>query len=197
MSTFRVDLSQTGSAMGALDVDPTTGLPATQSVQRTIMVTGPNRIQRQLKDGDTFTDNNYWKQFAYPQCSLDQAFIVVTSDDGSVYSTVPSENTVVATWLPGTAGVLVATKTYTDTDYSLDLSSTPAKFVQIQNTDGSHPCKVKINGTAIFTLEANSSQIFNPGDLVVTSIAFDNSVSGASNVNFVQVIYSYQSVATS
>src|SRR5579859_7642952 len=58
------------------------------SYQRTIYCMGPNRINRKLKDGATFTDCNYWKQFcAAPVGPLtaETAFITLISDDGSVY----------------------------------------------------------------------------------------------------------------
>jgi hypothetical protein len=200
MSVFQVNLQTTNQ--GRLDIDPTTGLPYVTSNQRTIMVTGPNRIQRQLNDGDTFTDCNYWKQFAYPQTTLDKAFITVVTDDGSVYSTVASENVYPVVWTPGTDGVIGAGDAPEDTNMSLDIMSEyggTAVFVQIQNTDSSDSVKVKLNGSAnaIFTLAANSSQIFNHGDLVISKIEFDNTASGAAEVNAVEVILSIKSAINS
>lgn len=200
MSVFRVKLAST--SQGRLDIDPTTGMPFTTSKQRTIMVTGPNRIQRQLHDGETFTDCNYWKQFAYPQTTLENAFIEVVTDDGSTYSSVESENVYPVVWLPGTAGVIGAGAAPDDTNMSLDLVDTyggPAVFVQIQNTDGSHSVQVKLNGSssAVFTLDTNSTQIFNHGDLVISKIEFDNSASGTSAVTRVEVILSVKSSQSS
>ena len=194
MSVFTVDMSN--SRQGLLDVD-VNGKPVAKSIQRTMMVTGPNRIQRQLKDGDVFTGCNYWKQFAYPQVPLDQAFIVVTTDDGSIWSNDPMENTVIASWYPGTNGILTGGTAFGGTNMTLDLSATPAKFMQIQNNGGSGVgCKVRINGSATFNLEGNMSQIFNPGDIVITKVELDNSLSGAGSA-LIQVIYSYESNATS
>ena len=90
MSVFRVKLNN--AAQGALDINPSTLLEFNTSIQRTIYVTGPKRIYRKLLDGETFTDCNYWKKFAYPQVPYDQAFIEVVSDDGSIYSEIEEEN---------------------------------------------------------------------------------------------------------
>ena len=200
MSVFKVKLSS--NDQGQLDIDPSTGLPFTTSIQRTMMATGPKGIQRQLKDGEAFTDCNYWKQFAYPQMSLDEAFIQVVTDDGSVYSSVASENVYPVTWLPGTDGVISAGAATTDDNMSLDIVTTyggAAVFVQIQNTDSSHSVQVVLNGSAdaIFTLDANSTQIFNAGDLVVSKIEFDNSASGTSDVDAVEVLLSVKSTINS
>lgn len=200
MSVFRVKLQNANQ--GSLDIDPSTGLPFTTSKQRTIMVTGPKRIQRQLSDGETFTDSNYWKQFAYPQVSLEQAFIEVVTDDGSVYSDVVSENVYPIVWLPGDDGVIADDDTYDDTNMSLDIVDTygaPAVMVQLQNSDGSHDIKVRLNGStdAVFTLASNSTQIFNHGDLVITKIEFDNSFSGSSQVNAIEVLLSVKSQSNS
>ncbi|RDJ35635.1 MAG: hypothetical protein DWQ19_12520 [Crenarchaeota archaeon] len=202
MSTFKVNLSNVNQ--GRLDIDPSTGLPFETSVQRTISVTGPKRIQRQLKDGETFTDSNYWKRFAYPQVPYDQAFIEVVSDDGSVYSDIASENTFPAVWEPGVAGTLTNGATWTDTNMSLDLVATyggHAVFVQINNNDSSDAdaAKVRLNGlsTAVFTVAAGSSQIFNAGDLSVSKIEFDNTDSGTGGIGPIQVIMSIRSVSNS
>jgi hypothetical protein len=62
MSVFRVNLNN--SVQGTLDLNPATTAEFVTSVQRTVYVTGPNKIYRKLADGDTFTDCNYWKKFA-------------------------------------------------------------------------------------------------------------------------------------
>lgn len=201
MSVFRVKLQN--NSQGLLDVD-SSGVQNSTSIQRTMYVMGPKRINRKLTDGQTFTDSNYWKKFAYPQMSLDQAFIEVVTDDGSVYSENESENTYPVVWLPGASddGILVAGDTYDDDGMSLDIMTTyggPAVFVQLQNIDSSHAARVKLNGssTAVFTLDANTTQVFNSGDIAISSIAFDNSLTGASNVNKVEVILSVKSVSNS
>lgn len=200
MSQFRVKLQN--SQQGMLDINPSTGIPFTTSKQRSMYVAGPKGIRRQLVDGETFTDSNYWKQFAYPQLSLENAFIEVVTDDGSVYSDVESENTYMRVWLPGTDGSIAGGDAPEDTNMSLDIVDTygaPAVFVQIVNSDNSDSVRVKLNGSddAIFTLQANSSQIFNRGDIVVTKIEFDNSASGAADVDTVEVMISIKSANNS
>ena len=200
MSVFRVKLANT--QQGRLDIDPTTSLPFTTSPQRSISVPGPKGTHRRLLDGETFTDCNYWKQFAYPQTSLADAFIEVVTDDGSVYSTVEAENVYPVVWAPGDDGVIASGDDYDDDNMTLDIVSTygsTAVFCELKNTDSSHDVKVKLNGSAdaIFTLDANSTQIFNHGDLVISKIQFDNSFSGAAEVNYVEVILSLKSTVNS
>lgn len=194
MSVFRVNLSNT--EQGQLDIDPTTGLPFTTSIQRQVYVLGPNRINRLLKDGDTFTDCNYWKRFAYPQVPLSEAFIEVVTDDGSVNSDVDAENTFPSV---ETLTVLAGT-TFTDVgnsiDYLTDFGSF-ANFVQIDNQTA-QDIRVRLNGLAgsAFDLGGNETQVFNSGDLQITKIEFDNTASGAVDAD-VQVIAAVRSVCTS
>lgn len=205
MSTFRVDLNNT--QQGLLDIDPSTqsdtseGSQFATSYQRTVYVMGPNRIMRKLKDGETFTDCNYWKRFAYPQATLEDAFITVVSDDGSSYVD-GGDNTFPVTWLPGAAedGIIVGGDGPSDTNMSYDVLSThggAATFTQIKNLDNSNSVQVTINDTATFTLEANSDQIFNNGDIAITKLAFDNTASGASSVSTVEVLFGIPSICTS
>ena len=177
MSVFRVKLQHAGQ-QGQLDYDPSTdtsdtygnvGTAFTTSKQRTVYVMGPKKINRLLVDGDTFTDCNYWKRFAYPQVSMDQAFIEVVSDDGSIYSDVESENTFgVAT------GSLTLTSSYT-TGNTVDFVTTygsAATFVQIRNTGGSNALTAELNGDTNLTLTipAATAQVFNAGDLTITKV---------------------------
>jgi hypothetical protein len=84
MSVFKVKLTQGigRTAQGYLDPAVVNGA----SIQRTIYAPGPNKINRKLFDGQTFTDVNYWKRFAYPNLAHENAFIEVVTDDGSVWS---------------------------------------------------------------------------------------------------------------
>lgn len=191
MSVFRVNLSQ--GRQGALD---------SNSVQRTVYITGPGKTNRKLSDGDTFTDSNYYKRYAFPAVSLDDAILEVVTDDGSVYSDDPSENTFPVVWKPGTSGSLGAGDTYDDTNMYLDVVGTyggHAVFCQISNGDGSDSCKVRLNGStnAVLTLAAGETQIFDNNDLSISYIEFDNSASGASTVNPVEVLLSIKSVSNS
>jgi hypothetical protein len=192
MSVFRVQLSN--SQQGLLDVDMTTGLPVTTSIQRSIYAMGPHRTNRLLKDGDTFTDSNYWKRFAYPQVPLEEAFIAVVEDDGSVYSDFEVEQT----FLKNYSLDIPNGSTYTATTNIADILGDTggfAVFTQIVN-NGSGNVSVRINGSvdSTFVLGASDAQIFNAGELAVTKVAFANS-SGSSQA--VQVLVSVRAQSNS
>jgi len=203
MSVFKVALNNT--EQGTLDKDPSTasagavtgqglGSQIDPSKQRQVYVMGPNLINRKLSDGETFTDCNYWKRFAYPQCSLEDAIVEVVSDDGSVYSDVAGENTYpAATTIEATAGTTFA-------DNEVDIVTTygsAAVFTQITN-NGAGSVQIRLNGltTATFTLAAADTQIFNNGDLSVSKIQVDNSASGAADAD-VDVLLSIRSSCNS
>jgi hypothetical protein len=199
MSVFTVKLNQ--GAQGALDKDPSTmtadhlGTPMATSLQRQVYVMGPRKINRLLKDGDTFTDCNYWKKFAYPQCSLENAIVECTSDDGSTY---------VEGGAVGTAPIVVTDSltslTHCHIDFiagtktsalgvttALSSSGSAATFCQIENLEAAGTfVQVTLNGSqATFSLDGGNSQIFNVGDLAITSLI----LSAASGVTAdVQVI---------
>lgn len=204
MSTFRVKLVQGNQSvaegtlgnLGTGNVGGYVGDPASDgstTIQRTIWAPGPNHTNRQLFDGDTFNDCNYWKRFAYPQVAYDQAFIEVVSDDGSTYSDVPSENifSVVADF------TVTAGTTYTDAGNSLDIVDVHggvAIFTQITTDE---PVKVRLNGSSSAVLDvAAGTQTFDIGEVVLTEIAFDNTASGASDAS-VQVLFSIKSACNS
>ncbi|MHC4214814.1 MAG: hypothetical protein ACYSWP_15740 [Planctomycetota bacterium] len=203
MSVFKVALNNV--EQGLLDKDPSTATPGAitgqglgdqidPSKQRQVYIMGPNLINRLMIDGETFTDCNYWKQFAYPQVSLEDAIVEVLVDDGSVYSSNPELNTYPA------ATTITAVGGTTFADNELDIVSTyggPAVFTQITN-NGAGDVQVRLNGltTATFTLASGDTQIFNNGDLTVTKIQVDNSASGAADAD-VAVLLSVQSICTS
>jgi hypothetical protein len=194
MSVFQVQLNN--MVQGNLDLDPTTdvaghaygqiGQPFTVSNQRQMWVAGPNRTYRLLKDGDQFTDCNYWKQFAYPQCSLDRAFIKVVTDDGSVYSNIPEENT----FAKGATVTLTTALSGTVVDF-VNTYGGPARFLQIQNLDGTKHVTGELNGdvNVTFNLGPNESQIFNNGDLAITLLRLKTS-GGTSSANWMASIRS-------
>lgn len=187
MSVFRVKLNNT--QQGLLDLNPTTATPGflgkqmQPSKQRTMFVAGPRRIYRKLFDGQTFTDCNYWKRFAPPAASLDQAFIEIVSDDGSVYSDIEEENTFPRTYMNYS---VLATDTFaTNFIDIIGTLGTFAKFVQITNLGTVSPdqdCKVQFNGdvNAAFNLAAGDTQVFNAGDLTVTKLAFDGNTTNTT-----------------
>lgn len=201
MSVFRVQLNN--NDQGLLDRNPSTasaddlGDQFATSLQRSVYVMGPGKINRLLADGETFTDCNYWKRFAYPQVSLSEAFIYVVTDDGSVYSDIAAENTYPRSW----SLTCLAGTTYTDTANIADIlgdTSGYAVFCQITNSSASDDVTIKLNGDsdATFTLEKATSQVFNAGDLNISHVAVDNSVSGTGTV-VVEVLVSVRSVCNS
>lgn len=162
MSVFKVVLNN--KYMGQLDIDPRTGAQEVPSIQRTMFAPGPHGTFREIADGTTFTDCNYWKTYAYPALPHDQAFIQVLVDDGSIwtpndeFNTVPTVNT----------GTIAAAGSVT-IDYTLNGGSY-AVFTQISNT-GSNPMTVVLNGSsAPFTLAGGNTQVFNKGDLNISAI---------------------------
>lgn len=202
MSVFRVKLNNV--RQGLLDRDPSTasagdlGDQMSTSKQRGVYVMGPNRINRLLKDGDTFTDCNYWKKFAYPQVSYENAFIEVVTDDGSIYSDVASENV-----YPKVYNLTISPDTTWDDagNFADILGDTGgyAVFAQITNKDASgDDLRMRLNGlsTAVMDLPANSTQVFNSGDLALSLIEFENPNSGSTDVD-VQIVLSIRSVMNS
>lgn len=194
MSVFKVQLQNVNQ--GRLDLDPSThvagavygqlGSAFTTSKQRQIYVAGPNRTYRLLKDGDQFTDCNYWKRFAHPQVSHEAAFIQVVTDDGSTYSDIPSENTFVK------GGTVTLTTALSGN--AIDFVTTyggPARFLQIQNLDGTKAVTGELNGdvNVTFFLNPGESQIFNNGDLSITLLRLKTS-SGTSSASWMASIRS-------
>jgi len=184
MSVFKVKLNQ--GPQGTLDIDPATGLEFTTSVQRTMYVAGPNGKIREIADGTTFTDCNYWKRFAVPAVSSDDAFIEVLTDDGSVYSDVASENT-----YPAVTNITLASgKTLVSSGSIIDIAGTTgsfASFMQLTNAGAlasGNNAIVQLNGSsgAIFVLEAGSTQVFNGGDISINRVAIQPQMSGATGV---------------
>lgn len=215
MSVFSVQLTNT--QQGQLDLNPATATPImignlggnyqgsqmNPSIQRTMFVAGPNRIYRELLDGTTFTDCNYWKRFAFPQVPLDQAFINVITDDGSIYSDIPSENTYPLTPFNtaggGTTFSVTSTFAFTDTDSIIDVLGTYgsyATFCELHNLDG-FAVKYQLNGSAnaIMTLSAGATVIYESGDLLISKLAFQGAGSGHDVV--VEILLGVRSVATS
>jgi hypothetical protein len=180
MSVFKVKLQNV--QQGLLDKDPSTHPLATGttfatygqlgsafavSKQRQVWVAGPNRRYRLLSDGATFTDCNYWKQFAYPQTSYEKAFIEVVTDDGSVYSDIPEENVF-------TKGATVTLSTAYSAN-AIDFVTTyggPARFLSVQNLDASIAIFGELNGdtNVTFKILGGETMMFNQGDMVITML---------------------------
>ena len=210
MSVFKVKLQYPGK-QGYLDLDPSSACSASPaepsclgtlmdpSIQRTIFVTGPNLIYRQLFDGETFTDCNYWKRYAFPNVTQEQAFIEVLTDDGSIFSDNAEENTFPLVFGGASAYTVAAADTFA-TNFIDIIGGFGgfARFVQIQNFGTASPSqdiKVQFNGatTAIMSLAAGATQIFNAGDVNVSRLGFE----GGSADTDIQVILSVTVECTS
>lgn len=186
MSVFKVQLQnnsqglldRTYSAASLTGNGATPGDQISVSLQRQFFAMGPKRNMVLLKDGATFTGSNYWQRFCYPNVPMNQAILVCTSDDGSVYSDDATENGAAYSY----ALSLASASTYTDADNIVDILGDHggvATFTQITNLDGSDSCTVKINNQATMTILANSTQVFNDGDLRISKLAFANASGGS------------------
>lgn len=183
MSTFRVKLSN--SKQGLLDK---------HFNQRSAYIMGPNRVNRKLNDGEIFKDCNYWKRFAYPQVSLEEAFIEVLEDDGTIYNEQMSPNT-----YPRVFDIL-AQKGSGFKENIADIfeeSKSYATFAQITNKSEFDEIKIRLNklDSAIIEIPPRNTQVFNVGEVTIGSIEIDNS-NGEEDVN-VQIIVSIKSIGTS
>lgn len=194
MSLFRVALNNT--KQGTLDRNAYTNSQMSPSKQRQVYLTGPNNIKRELKDGDTFTDCNYYKRFCYPQCSLEDAILEIVTDDGSIWVDGADNQNV----YPRVETLSIEADTgYADEGNSIDLSDAHAVFVQLTNSHETQDVNVRLNGLtdAVFTLEHNSVQAFNYGDLAVTKIEVANDSSGALGPVNIEILMSLRSVVRS
>jgi hypothetical protein len=162
MSKFKVNLHN--KAQGTLDVG---------SNQRSVYIMGPDQRNRILNDGDTFTDSNYWKRFAYPQVSLEDAFIEILEDDGSIFIDNKKEAV-----FPKVYDIVAnANSDFSDNKAEINKDTNGyALFAQITNKSSIDPVKFKLNGlnSAIVDLPAGSTQVFNSGDLVINLIEIKN-----------------------
>jgi hypothetical protein len=179
MSVFKVKL--TNSRQGTLS----------GAEQRTAYIMGPNRINRVLKDGEIFTDCNYWKRYAYPQVSLEAAFIEVLEDDGIQYLDFQKTN------FPKVYDISAAPESNYEDNQANILGDTrgSAVFAQITNKS-EEPVKIKLNNLsdAIFDLPAGHTQVFNAGDVSIGLIQVKNE--SESNVD-VQIVVSIEVISNS
>lgn len=164
MSVFKVKLRN--QVQGTLGTGVTAG---GLSLGANISVTGPDGVTHRYNDGDTFTASNWWKQFAEGVTDYSRSFLQILTDDNSVFvagqpSIIPYswDNLAVANGVSYTITADIATAI-----------GGPADYIQVTPTVA---MKMKINGNAnaIIDLPANATQIFNPGDLQATILAFAN-----------------------
>jgi len=199
MSTFKVNLKTL--VQGTLDVWSTTsatpvGAAPGVSLQRQCYVAGPKRVNRLMVDGETFSDCNYWKRFCPVSstnpggCDPVAAFLLCTYDDGAPYSDVPSEQTFA---VDNGAGVAAGVSPLWTTAF--DFATTYGSYATsaiITNT-GATVATIRINGSGSFTLAAGATQVFNTGDLVITTIEGKSAAGG----NLITVFAGVKSVSNS
>lgn len=186
MSTFRVKLSN--SKQGLLDK---------YHNQRSAYIMGPNKVNRKLNDGEIFKDCNYWKRFAHPQVSLEEAFIEVLEDDGTVYSESSGES--FYNTYPRVFDIL-AKKGSGFKENIADIyeeNKSYATFAQITNKSEIDKIKIRLNklDSAIIEIPPQNTQVFNVGEVTIGSIEIDNQ-NGEDDVE-VQIIVSIKSVGLS
>lgn len=143
------------------------------SLQQTIYVAGPKGVRRSLKDGEIFEDCNYWKKFSFPTVPLEESFIEVLEDDGTIYSDIEEENIFPRVY----TNVIEAGSSFEENKINIfEDNFGYAKFVQLNSFEGSGDIKVRINGTdeAIFNLDSGNTQQFNYGDIIITKLEFKN-----------------------
>jgi hypothetical protein len=160
--------------------------------QRSVYIMGPNKVNRVLKDGETFRDSNYWKRFAYPQVPLEEAFIEVLEDDGIQYLDHESNN------YPKVYNLSAAANSDFQNNKANIFEETGgyAYFTQITNRSDSESIKVRLNKStdAIFDLSAGNTQTFDAGDVSISSIEIKNE--SEENVD-VQILVSIMVVSNS
>ena len=188
MSVFVVDLTRSAGVGTVADTSvDSNGL----SLQKTIYVPGPNLVWRKLTDGETFTDSNYWKRFAsvadggtLPE---NAALLSIDSDDGTIFDDHnPGNNTFAVvedlTVAVGTGFGLAANQ--------IDVVGTHGGYAIFTQIVTDVDVTVRINGSSSADLDVSAgSQVFDNGDLQISSLAFSNLPSGGSDAT-VQVLMS-------
>lgn len=156
-------LNQNGTGEGTLDTNPLTGAVNVPSYQRTVYIMGPNRINRVLKDGDTFTDCNYYKKFD---------FINVLHDDGSTWNDATKSLIAnIRTYQLGLGNLVAYINRATNSDSTTDTGGY-AQECTIINNSSSLNYDIVINGTQTFTLAKGTSVVFDDmDDAKITSVA--------------------------
>lgn len=196
MSVFKVQLTQGVGRLAQGYLDPSVVSGA--SIQRTIYAPGPNKSNRILFDGQTFTDVNYWKRFTFAVTNnYDTAFITVVTDDGSVWNDHSSENV-----FPRSYHVVIAQSSAYAANVVdvLGDNGSPAIFTQITvavSSSGTAPT-FRFNGltNALLSIGNGMTQVFDKGDLQISKIEIDNTQSGTQNAT-ADIFLSIQSLPQS
>ena len=186
MSKFTVRLNQAG-LQGQLDVygqatmNPESG-PAAVSLQRTVYIMGPDKINYLLNDGDSFVGNNYWLRYVSTAqggtAVAGQDFLYFAdyatdydggsySDNGpNLYTTVLNQAVVAGT--PVTINFL---GTYGGI----------AKFLQMSPSGTGITYTINGNTSASLTLANSTTTVYQPGEINWTSITLTNTNGGSDS----------------
>ena len=185
MSLFKVQLNNT--VQGNLDINPQTGLQFDPSIQRTAYITSCSGKIMEMADGTEFFGSNYYKQFvAAPSgtATTSTSFLEIIEDDGSVYEAGQSAN------IPVVSSVTTVTTSFvTAVDYLTNYNGI-ANFIQITNS-GAAAVNVKLNGStaAVFSLDKSSTQVFNNGDIQVSTIAFSAATAAGASIQIIAGVH--------
>lgn len=175
MSVFRVKMNQRNDLLDH-------SLVGGYSIQRTVYVMGPGKVNRLLTDGQTFTDCNYWQKFVYSATNPD-GFLELVTDDGGTWIEGVGETGGAVSYTLGYAG-----QGYTNAGNTADIATdygAAAVYTQIVNTStagGTNTAyPVRLNGSAVFTLEVGQTLIFDTNDMRITKVEVDATGAAASN----------------
>lgn len=194
MSVFRVNLSQGSGGRhsnGYLDGNRMNG----RSVQRTVSITGPNRAIRFLRDGETFTDVNFYKRYTTASLPANEAFLELVSDDGSVWVDNSQDNSFPKSYTLTVAAGSAFSANVVDI---LGDNGSAAVFTLIQVTTTGTAPTFRFNGKsdATLTIEDGTTKVFDKGDLLISKLEIDNTQSGNATTT-VTVFVSIKAVAKS
>jgi len=181
MSLFQVKLNN--SVQGKLDLNPTTNIQLNTSIQRTAYITSCSGKIMEMADGTEFYGSNYYKQFVpapIGTATEETSFLEIIEDDGGVcIDNEPYSIPIV------TAVSTVTTSFVTAVDYITNFNGV-ANFIQITNNGGS-AVNVKLNGStaAVFSIDKSATQVFNNGDINVSSIAFNAATANSASIQII------------
>jgi hypothetical protein len=212
MSIFRVELSPRNSTTtltgveGGLDTNLVSYNGATASAQRTVYVMGPKKMNRLMKDGDTFTDCNYWKRFVAVAdggtADTNTAFLTIVSDDGGVWSDEDEESVTVVEKTLAASALKASVRNDIDTgaydiltNYGgyaawmtiVNLSANAQKIIVNPTLSAS----AQPSGGTELDLTASGTLSFATGDLLIGSIA------AYTSANNVRIIFGVKAKANS
>lgn len=128
-----------------------------------------------------FEGSNYYKRYTSEVLPADEAFLAILVDDGAPWSSSDVPNLLKAWEISVEPGDTFADHVYPFSED--DYLGANAEFVQIMVDD--QPVEVRINNNpdSIFRMDADSEQVFNREELVVSKIEFRAHSTTASTAN--------------